>query len=84
MRASGQQPNLVTMNTLLTSAGAAGKVGIVQDIWRELHDLKLVPNVRSYNTLINCYAMAKDPGKAEEVLAEMIKSAAVKPNAIIF
>ncbi|KAG5188140.1 hypothetical protein JKP88DRAFT_267686 [Tribonema minus] len=84
MRASGQQPNLITMNTMLARAGAAGEVGIAEGIWRELRDLKLVPDVMTYNPLINCYAMAKDPGKAEKVLADMIKSAAVEPNAITF
>ncbi|KAG5188141.1 hypothetical protein JKP88DRAFT_148461, partial [Tribonema minus] len=43
----------------------------------------LLPDVMAYTSLINCYATAKDPGKAEAALAEMCRSA-VKPNTIAF
>eukprot|EP00611_Tribonema_gayanum_P032066 TRINITY_DN943_c0_g3_i1.p1 TRINITY_DN943_c0_g3~~TRINITY_DN943_c0_g3_i1.p1 ORF type:complete len:575 (+),score=62.25 TRINITY_DN943_c0_g3_i1:179-1903(+) len=84
MCATGEQPDVIAMTTMLDHAGAAGEVDIVNDIWRELHERQLVPNVRSYNTRINCYATVKDPGKAEEVLAEMIQSAGITPDAISF
>ncbi|KAG5182815.1 hypothetical protein JKP88DRAFT_317202, partial [Tribonema minus] len=79
----GPRPTVITMTTLLDHAGA-GEVDIFNDLWREMHYRQLVPDVKSYNTRINCYATVKDPGKAEEVLAEMIQSAAITLDAISF
>ncbi|KAG5182812.1 hypothetical protein JKP88DRAFT_131418, partial [Tribonema minus] len=84
MCAAGEQPGVVAMNTMLDHAGAAGEMDTVKDIWREMHDRQLEPNAYSYSALINCYAMAKQPDKAEGVLAKMVQSATIKPNAITF
>ncbi|KAG5188158.1 hypothetical protein JKP88DRAFT_305463, partial [Tribonema minus] len=81
---TGEQPTVYTMTILLDNAGKAGAVNIAEGIWREMHDRQLAPNETTYNALINCYAMAKQADKAENVVAEMIQSAAVKPNDITF
>ncbi|KAG5184454.1 hypothetical protein JKP88DRAFT_176600 [Tribonema minus] len=80
----GVLPDLVIMTTLLDNAGKAGEVRIAEGIWSETRDRQLAPNNRTYNALINCYATARQPDKAEGVLAEMVQSAAVKPDAISF
>ncbi|KAG5182829.1 hypothetical protein JKP88DRAFT_317251 [Tribonema minus] len=80
----GVQPNLVIMTTLLDNAGKAGEVSIAEGIWSEMRDRQLAPDVKTYNALITCYATAKQPDKVEGVLAERIRSAAVKPDAIMF
>ncbi|KAG5188156.1 hypothetical protein JKP88DRAFT_305458 [Tribonema minus] len=81
---TGEQPNVYTMTILLNHAGAAGELRIAEGIWREMRDRQLEPNVYSYCAFINCYATAKQPDKAEEVLAEMVQSATIKPEAITF
>eukprot|EP00611_Tribonema_gayanum_P019676 TRINITY_DN344_c1_g1_i4.p1 TRINITY_DN344_c1_g1~~TRINITY_DN344_c1_g1_i4.p1 ORF type:complete len:607 (+),score=111.47 TRINITY_DN344_c1_g1_i4:26-1846(+) len=81
---TGEQPNVYTMTILLNHAGAAGELGIAEGIWREMRDRQLEPNSYSYSAFINCYATAKQPDEAEEVLAEMVQSATIKPDAITF
>eukprot|EP00611_Tribonema_gayanum_P031379 TRINITY_DN9060_c0_g1_i4.p1 TRINITY_DN9060_c0_g1~~TRINITY_DN9060_c0_g1_i4.p1 ORF type:complete len:256 (+),score=32.67 TRINITY_DN9060_c0_g1_i4:285-1052(+) len=84
LTSGGVLPNLVIINTLLDNAGNARELGIAEGIWREMRDRQLEPDVYSYCAFINCYATAKQPDKAEQVIAEMVHSAAVKPNAISF
>ncbi|KAG5182839.1 hypothetical protein JKP88DRAFT_155085, partial [Tribonema minus] len=81
---TGEQPTVYTMTTLLANAGKAGAVSIAEGIWREMRERQLDPGVYGYSAFIKCYAMAKQPDKAEEVLAEMVQSATIKPNVITF
>ncbi|KAG5188157.1 hypothetical protein JKP88DRAFT_135764, partial [Tribonema minus] len=81
---TGEQPDVYTMTILLDHVGAAGELSVAEGIWRAMRNRQLEPDVYCYNALINCYATAKDPRKAEEVLAEMVQSATIKPNAITF
>ncbi|KAG5182836.1 hypothetical protein JKP88DRAFT_261032 [Tribonema minus] len=85
----GIKPDVRSWNVLLNAIGrtgqvAAGELGIAEGIWSEMLEHQLAPDVKTYNALIMCYTTAKQPDKAEEVLAEMIQSAAVKPDAIMF
>ncbi|KAG5183174.1 hypothetical protein JKP88DRAFT_317421 [Tribonema minus] len=82
LKSGGLQPDTVLMTTLLDNAGKAGELGIAEGIWREMRDRQLAPDVKAYNALITCYATARQPDKAEQVIAEMCQSAAVKPDAI--
>ncbi|KAG5182810.1 hypothetical protein JKP88DRAFT_317165 [Tribonema minus] len=83
MKQTGTKPDIRHFTAVVDACGKAGDWIDALDVFQQMQ-LELVPNVRSYNTLINCYATAKNPGEAEEVLAEMIQSAAVTPNAISF
>ncbi|KAG5188151.1 hypothetical protein JKP88DRAFT_133201, partial [Tribonema minus] len=84
LTSGGVKPNIIIMTTLLDNAGKARELGVAEGIWREMRDRQLEPDVWSYAALITCYAMAKQPDKAEDVLAEMVQSATIKPNAITF
>eukprot|EP00611_Tribonema_gayanum_P025542 TRINITY_DN583_c0_g1_i2.p1 TRINITY_DN583_c0_g1~~TRINITY_DN583_c0_g1_i2.p1 ORF type:complete len:367 (+),score=47.39 TRINITY_DN583_c0_g1_i2:1276-2376(+) len=84
MRTSGQRPDRFTMHTMLSNAAAAGRCDIAQATWMEMRDVQMEPEARNYNAMINCYATAEEPEKAEEVLAEMCESASVKPDVLTF
>eukprot|EP00611_Tribonema_gayanum_P032224 TRINITY_DN9518_c0_g1_i1.p1 TRINITY_DN9518_c0_g1~~TRINITY_DN9518_c0_g1_i1.p1 ORF type:complete len:443 (+),score=61.16 TRINITY_DN9518_c0_g1_i1:45-1331(+) len=84
MRASGHEPDVIAINDMLAHAGSAGNRDVAEALWRELRDLQLQPTRSSYNALVRCYAVAKDPEKEEAVLKEMSESACHKPDASAF
>ncbi|KAG5192721.1 hypothetical protein JKP88DRAFT_216796, partial [Tribonema minus] len=83
MIASGQRPNLYTINTMLARAGAAGQCLVAEDLWKESHRLKLVPDAIAFSTFMDCYARAGRFERAEELLQEM-SAAAIAPDAAAY
>ncbi|KAG5182818.1 hypothetical protein JKP88DRAFT_346546 [Tribonema minus] len=63
---------------------ASGQSGVAEEIWREMRQRRMTPGVKSYGALVNCYAVAGEPEKAEAKLAEMRQSTTTAPDAIMY
>lgn len=73
LRASGQKPGTATYNALL-NACVEFLPERVQDVWLQMKEDKILPNVVSYNIILKAFRGMGDPRPSEQIFRTLLNS----------
>jgi pentatricopeptide repeat protein len=68
----GQQPNVVTFNTVLNTCAKSGNVDVAEMWWQHMVSNAVKPNAITYNTIIRVCAKSNRPERAEHWIQRMV------------